>query len=112
MSFLLRRKSTRVPKELSVWEYDGFDAFGQPKFTAPIYIQAIWEDSDNLQISVSGKEDQTATKFYSESEIAVGAFVVEGRSTSSKPVPEAREIRFRLTMNFITDKTDVYSYQI
>lgn len=112
MSFLLRRKSARVPKELTVWEYSGFDAFGQPKFTAPVYIEAIWEDADNLDISQAGKEEQTSTKFYSESELAVGAFVVQGRSTKSTPTAESREIRYRRTMNFITDRTDVYTYEI
>lgn len=112
MSYLLRRNSPRVPKEVTVWEYKGFDAFAQPQFTSPVYISAIWEDADNLQIQGQGKEEQTTTRFYTESEIAVGSFVVEGRYTSSKPPETAREVRYRRTMNFITDRTDVYTYEI
>lgn len=112
MSFLLNRSTSGVPRDLTVWEFKGMDAFGQPSWEDPRYIEGIWEYRENVTISGSGKEESTDTVVFSEEELLIGSWVLEGRSTESKPPKEAREIRRKKTLNFIIDSQITYMYAL
>jgi hypothetical protein len=110
MSFLLSAKAG-VREVVTVWEYEGFNNYGEEVFANPRHIQANWSDRDLLNTSASDTQEIDNSLIYTEADLIIGSYVMRGRVSSAKPPSdEARKVVRKSVHKFLSKRQVTYEY--
>lgn len=93
--------------KISWWAKDGFDQFGNPGWSAPVVIDARWEDRNTFFADEAGKQATSNAVVIVDRKVEIGDFLYFGENTNPTPVDGAKEVRSSQAIyNVQGDKVD------
>jgi len=67
---------------ITVWEMTGRDPYGQPSFSSPRLVDAVWKDTGDTQKDDEGVEFVPASTFFTLEELQRGWYIAKGDQTA------------------------------
>ena len=90
--------TTFLKQKITHWSLSGVDGFNEESFTAPVTLNARWEDRSSVVLNDDGVEVMSNSRVYLATDIKVNDYLFNGISTVTDPrtLNEAnRVINFR-----------------